>query len=139
MALVKIQWQPRRRQLRQFGMVVLPAVCAIATVSAHRHGAAPRALAALGVVAAAAFLVGLLRPQWLRPLFVGLSLVTFPIGWVVSYAVLTALFVTVFVPAGVIMWLVRHDPMARKLDRSAPSYWTPRDRPSDISRYFRQF
>jgi hypothetical protein len=132
MALVKMNWHPSTRILRQFGMLVLPLVCGLFALKTHHINIA-------GGLAVMAFTVGLARPQWLRGLFVGLTLVTFPVGWLVSYAILTLLFFAVFVPAAAIMKLIGHDPMARKLDRKAKSYWIVRKGKSEISRYFRQF
>src|SRR5262249_50753012 len=92
-----------------------------------------------GALAGIAFTIGLVRPRWLRGLFVGLTLVTFPAGWLVSTALLTLLFFAVFVPAAAIMKLIGHDPMARKRDPKAESYWIVRKGKSEIARYFRQF
>ena len=139
MALVRIDWNPRLRLLRQLGLVVLPIAGAAAAAVAHwKWHNQPAAIAALAV-AAAGFLVGLVRPSLLRPLFVGLNLVTFPIGWVASYLLLTLLFFAVFVPAAAIMKLAGRDPMTRALDRSATSYWLARKQKSELGRYFRQF
>ena len=44
----------------------------------------PRLAATFWVLAVALRLVGLVRPSWLRPVFLGLTLATWPIGWVVS-------------------------------------------------------
>jgi hypothetical protein len=139
MALVKMNWQPTLRQLRQFGMLVLPIVCGFLAFSAQRKWHQPNAVIAFCSLAVVSFLIGLVQPRLLRGLFVGLSLITFPIGWVMSYVVLTLLFCAVFVPAAAIMKLFGHDPMARKLDRSAASYWIVRKDKSQVSRYFKQF
>jgi len=136
MALVKMNWHPSTRVLRQFGMLVLPLVCGLFALKARHHLSLSGGLVGLAVIA---FTIGLVRPRWLRGLFVGLSLAAFPIGWLMSYALLSLLFFAVFVPAAAIMKLIGHDPMARKLDRKAESYWIVRKGKSEISRYFRQF
>ena len=43
-------------------------------------------------------------------------------GWINTRIILGILFYLVFFPAGVIMRLVRNDPMRRKLDKNARSY-----------------
>ena len=50
------------------------------------------AAVALWGVALVLRVVGLARPQALRPVFLALTLVTFPIGWVVSHLTLAMIF-----------------------------------------------
>jgi hypothetical protein len=45
----------------------------------------------------------------------------------------------VLTPIGLLLRAARYDPMNRRLDRHAPTYWVARDRNTPASRYFRQF
>jgi hypothetical protein len=60
----------------------------------------------------------------------------FPIGWVMSHAILILAYFLILTPIG---WLMRffHDPMQRSFDRDSKSYWLPWES-SDSERYFRQ-
>jgi Saxitoxin biosynthesis operon protein SxtJ len=62
----------------------------------------------------------------------------FPVGWAVSHLLLAFVFFAVLTPTGLLMWLVGRDPLQRRWDRSASSYWIPRRTTSDSRRYFRQ-
>lgn len=62
-----------------------------------------------------------------------------PIGWSVSAAVLTLTYYLAIMPIGLIMRLSGYDPMHRRLDRQANTYWIERPPPADKARYFRQF
>ena len=79
------------------------------------------------------------------PLFRGIYRVWFGfsivLGFFVSRIILTILFCVIIVPMGLIMRLVGKDPMDRKLDSKAPSYWKPREPAEDtsIERYQKQF
>jgi hypothetical protein len=63
------------------------------------------------------------------------------IGYFVSRAILTVVFFLVIAPTGLIMRVLGKDPMERKLDRDAASYWQPRVEPEKpgMETYERQF
>ena len=136
MALVKLEWHPSDRQLRQFGIclaVALPALVWFWTASQW-----PTIGAAAGIGAAVAT-IGWLRPRWLAPLFVGLSLAVWPIGLLVSELLFLAVFHLLFWPIGWLRRTLGGDPLQRAFDRDAESYWQPKSQPPDAGSYFRQF
>ena len=63
------------------------------------------------------------------------------LGYFISRGLLTILFIVVMVPTGLIMRLSGKDPMERKFDPDAPSYWIKREHDGDYSveRYEKQF
>ncbi len=63
------------------------------------------------------------------------------LGYFVSRILLTIIFFLVITPTGIIMRLVGKDPMERKLDPAATSYWTRREDEADrgLERYEKQF
>jgi hypothetical protein len=63
----------------------------------------------------------------------------FPIGWVVSHVMLALIYYGVMTPIGLVMRLLGRDPLKRKLDRSADTYWEPREPIANSKRYFQQF
>lgn len=135
MKLVEITWRPRDRQLRQFGLISLVALPLLGWLwGAGTLGCL--ALAGGGVVLAG---IGLLAPQGLRPVFVGLSLITWPIGMVVSEVALLCLFYAVFVPIGLVLQFLGREPLERKFDPQASSYWQPKKRPPNAASYFRRW
>ena len=66
-------------------------------------------------------------------------LVSLPIGWVSSHVLMACLFYLVVAPIGAVMRIFGYDPLARRFDRSRKTYFTRRDHPSELSRYFKQF
>jgi len=142
-----INWNPDERTLRQFGWIALGgfgflAVLAwfewlvfsfgLGTARAYVAGGA----AALGVVAA---LTSLIYPRANRFLFVGLSIAAYPIGYVLSHLLLAALFFGLFAPIAVLFRLIGRDPMKRRFEPAATTYWMPARSTPDHERYFRQF
>jgi hypothetical protein len=145
--LVQIDWNPDRRTLRQFGFIALGGfglLAAAAWFEVLMFGAglgtarAPVALALAGVGAAAA-LCSLLAPQANRWLYLGLICVSFPIGWVVSHAVLALLFFGIFAPIGLALRASGRDPLQRAREPGQASYWTPARRARPAQSYFKQF
>ncbi len=81
----------------------------------------------------------LLWPPGNRPLFVLMSLVTYPIGFVVSHLALAILFFGVLTPVGLLFRLLGRDPLARRFEPDQPSYWVSLPRVTSKRDYFRQF
>jgi hypothetical protein len=84
--------------------------------------------------------VGLIRPSWLRIPFLLLSLITWPIGFVVSQSALAIIYFGVFTPIAIIFRLKGRDALKRKWDKQAKSYWEPRaQKQENIESYFHTY
>ncbi len=136
MPLIRINTQPSRTQLTVFGVAWLVFFAAWGFVAAAKGS--PALARGLWILAGAVPLAGLVVPGLLRLVFLGLSYATYPIGFVVSHVVLAILYYLVFTPIGLIMRLLRYDPLTRRFDPKAPSYWQKRDNPKPVASYFRQ-
>jgi hypothetical protein len=145
--LVQLDFRPDSKQLRQFGFIALAAFGFLGGLILWKGGlfgfpfgsaARPIAVGLWGLGALSAFL-SLVWPQGNRPLFVGLSLLAFPIGFVLSHVVLAVLFFGVLTPVGLLFRLFGHDLLDRSFDKDRKSYWV--DLPETIRQgdYFRQF
>jgi hypothetical protein len=77
-------------------------------------------------------------PPVRRPKFLAWMYAAYPIGWVVSHRVLAIIYFGLLTPIGTLMGVFGYDPMARRFDRAAASYWVERGRNRDPARYFRQ-
>ena len=83
--------------------------------------------------------LGLIRPQTLRPIFVGWMIVAFPIGWTISLIMLAFVYYMVFLPVGLMSRLAGRDPLGLKREHEHTSYWIPNTTATDIRRYFRTY
>jgi hypothetical protein len=90
------------------------------------------------VGAATGGLLGTLRPQWLRPVFVGWMILAFPVGWLVSHLLLGALYFAVFTPLGLLLRLLGKDALGLRRSTAA-SYWQKKPQQTDLRRYLRQY
>jgi len=137
--MIDIRWNPTSRELRQFAGIWCPAFFAlVGGIIYYRTGWLTGA-ACLWAAAALVFTGGLLWPRSARPLYVGLIVCAYPIGWAVSHVLLAAVFYLVLTPIGLAMRLLGRDPMERRFERSGSSYWRRRPGSADASGYFRQF
>jgi saxitoxin biosynthesis operon SxtJ-like protein len=137
MALIHVTWRPGDRQLRVFAAA---AILVASAVGARLHGAgAARAAVVAWAIAGSCLVLAIARPALLRPLYVGLTVVTMPLGYAVSYAALVVLYFGVIMPIGLVLRLCGRDVMGRRRDRAAATYWHPRDTRRSPERYFRLY
>jgi hypothetical protein len=136
--MIEIPWHPSRRELRQFAFLLAAFLLAAAGYAWWRQHSAAWAAAAAGAAVLSAA-VGGMAPQVLRVVYVGWMCLAFPVAWVVSHLVLAVIFFGVITPIGLLVRLVRGDPLQRQFDRQAESYWVPHAPSDDPKRYFQQF
>jgi hypothetical protein len=70
---------------------------------------------------------------------VGLSLLAFPIGFLLSHVVLVVLFFGVLTPVGLLLRLLGHDLLSRGFEKDRKSYWVDLPETTERRDYFRQF
>ncbi|MCP4897230.1 MAG: hypothetical protein GY906_09700, partial [bacterium] len=103
------------------------------------HYEAPRTSVVLWLLAIVVPVIGWIFPRFMRAVFVGMSYAAWPIGFVVSHVVLALVYYLVLTPIGLSLRVFGYDPMQRRVDTEAKTYWIERDATIDAKRYFRQF
>lgn len=148
MSMIQLNTKPDRKTLAQFGLVALVAFGLIGGLifwkkelfGLHLSDGAARTTAfVLWGLGALSALLGLVKPELNRFLFVGLILVTFPIGFVLSYVIMFVIFYLIITPVGLVFRLIGRDPLAKRFDPKAATYWVPHRKAESVERYFRQF
>jgi len=139
MAVIEINRNPTRKDLNQFGFIWLGFLAFFGVIARFKLGE-PTVALVLWVAAVVVPVVGWLIPSVMRAVFLGMSYAAWPIGFVVSHVILALVYYLVFTPVGLAMRIFGYDPMKRRFDEAAPSYWVKRDPvESEAKRYFRQF
>jgi hypothetical protein len=138
MPLVSLNKDPTAKELRTFGLLLPVFFALFGLVVGHRTGSggAQRAVWGAGAALSGAYLAVV---PVRRAVFLGWSYVTYPIGWVVSHLILGFVYFVVITPIGLLVRLFAQDPMQRRRDPSASTYWVRREAERGVRRYFRQF
>ncbi len=137
MSLIRINRNPSGRQLLVFALAWLALLGLLGwrSWSRGRHAGAEAAWA----LAAAVPLAGLLSRRLLRCTYLAMSFATYPIGLAVSRIVLALVYYLALTPIGLTMRLLGHDPLLRRFDPAARSYWTARGGARSPESYFQQY
>jgi hypothetical protein len=136
--MIRINHNPSRRYLAVFALLWLGVFCVLGGMSWWRSGACVTANM-FWAIAVAIPVLGLIWPGALRLVYLAISYATYPIGLVVSYIILAIVYYLVLTPIGIVMRVTGYDPMHRNFDRSAKTYWIPRETEEGTERYFKQF
>ena len=147
--MIKLNVSPERRVLRQFAwfsVVGLPALAAVVVKNVVGLAWADPDLwghlavvsvAAAAVLALVAFELGL--DLLARALFVGLSIVAIPIGFVISHVLLAVVYYLVMTPIALLLRLTGRDVIGKRLDRDAATCWHERTGDRPASSYFKLY
>ncbi len=145
--MIQLDLRPDERTLRQFGFIALVGFGFVAAIAWYEVlifsfglGAAREPVAyGLAGLAALSLLSSLAYPKANLPVYLGISILTYPIGFVLSYVILGTLFYLIIAPIGLVMRAFGADPLERRILPDADSYWE--DAPPAPSRasYFKQF
>lgn len=138
MAIIEINKNPSKRELNWFGLLFLLFFGIVGGI-VWFNTKSLRAPAIIWSTAAVIVIVYYAAPQVRRPLYLVWMYAALPLGWIMSHLVLAAIFYGVITPIGLLMRLLGKDPMQRKIDRTATTYWTEHHPGGDAARYFRQF
>lgn len=128
-----IRFRPADRTLRQFAFLWILFFGILSILLARQHS-----YWQVSALAAAGGLIGLLKPQVMRPVYVGWMMLAFPVGWLVSKIILGALFYGLFTPIGLFFRLRGRDPLCLRRSKGKDTYWTNKPSPRDVRQYFNQ-
>ena len=135
MALVDLNFNPSSRQLRQFGAICVVALPALTWFWTRNPTNASWA-AGLGI---AVCLLSLVSPHLIKAVFVGLTIVTIPIGMIVGELTMLLIYFGVFLPMAIVFRIIGRDSLQRRSGVTKTSYWQKRTPVSSIRRYYQQF
>jgi len=145
--LVELNLNPDRKTLRQFGVIAfigfgLLGVLAYYEKLIFAFGLGKVRLTVVGVLVGLgtlALVFSLVAPKANRFLYVGLTILAFPIGFVLSYVIMGTLYFLIIGPIAILFRLFGRDSMHRGYDPDALSYWTDAKPPRDKGSYFHQY
>jgi hypothetical protein len=138
MALIERYREPTAGELRYFGLMLAGFLGLVGGLIWWQAGSPVSA----GIIWAVGVTVAVLcyaLPPLRRVLFLAWMAAVFPLGWAISHLLLALIYYLIFTPVGLAMRLFGRDPLQRRFDREAPTYWIEHNPADDPARYFRQF
>ena len=138
MSLIEVKKDFSRKELLWFGPLFALFVGIVGGILMHRFEAHNAAYILWGI-SAPLIVIYYLIPALRRPVYLGWLYAVMPIGWVISHVLLTGIYLLLITPIGLLMRLVGYDPMKRRFDQSADTYWITREPTQDMKRYFKQY
>jgi len=139
MSLIEIDWKPKSKQLQNFGKIALVMTVIISLLLYLLKGVAIKWLLIICAFGFIVFIISMISLKLTKMIYLGMILLTMPIGWVVSFIVLAAFYYLLLAPLGLFFRLIGRDPLYRKFDSNAKSYWMNRRPPKGLEQYFHQF
>jgi len=145
--MVELNLRPDARTLRQFGWIALVGFGLLAMLAWNgwlvfarlEAGSRETVAGVLASLAGVSALFSLVWPKANLPIYVGLTVVAFPIGFVLSYVIMATLFYVVIAPVGFALRVAGKDPMDRRFLPAAKTYWVDARAERPRESYFKQF
>jgi hypothetical protein len=138
MSLVEINWNPEKRELRQFGLIAIVVLGAAGIILHFVFGVPGIWASMLAGTGLCICLITLVSARAGRIIYLGLTFAALPIGFVISVLLMAVFYFFVLTPVGLVFKLLGRDPLERKFKPDTTTYWTPREHRDDLERYFHQ-
>jgi hypothetical protein len=139
MFLPEINWNPNSKELRIFAMIALIAATLVSLLLYRFRGLGLQWIAVISSVGAAVLLTSFVSLRATRVIYLGLILVTLPIGLLISFFLLATFYFGIVTPLAIVFRLIGRDPLNREFDPDIDSYWITHHQPDNLDRYFNQF
>lgn len=139
MAIIEVNWNPSRKELRQFAGIWFPLACAMLCWFLYKGTKSWQWPAGFGSVAAVLAVTAFFVPALAHRLYVSWMIAAMPIGWTISHLLMGLIYYVLITPMGLIMRLCGRDSMGRQFQPERDSYWIPHEMPKDKKQYFRQY
>ena len=139
MAIIEVNWNPGRKDLRIFGTAALIATVILACLLHLRKDLPLQWALCIIAFGAVVFVGSLVLPKPTKVIYVIMVSLALPIGLVISTVLMTAFYYLLLTPLGLFFRLVGRDELELKFDRGRESYWVKRRPPKSLKRYFNQF
>lgn len=138
-----VNWKPNEKQLKQFGWVSAIGFVVLSGVLGMKLGwfaegiaLAPKIMWGAGALS---LLLSFVFPKGLVPLYLVMTALAFPIGFIIGNVILVLMFSVLFTPLALFFRARKRDELKLKLDPDANTYWEKVTAAKGMSSYFRQY
>ena len=98
-----------------------------------------KAFLAFAIAGILAFLLARISTKLIKPIYLTMIVLTFPIGWVISHLAMALFYYVIITGIGLIFRLIGRDTLSKKYDLHADTYWLPSKSDRPAKDYFHQF
>ncbi len=137
--MVTINWNPDKKFLRTFGIISLLAAISIFFVLYLIKGLSFQISMIVFIIGLIIFILSRTSLKVTRLIYLGLTLITLPIGLTVSFVVLAIFYFLLLTPLAIFFRLTGRDALGLKFKTNAKSYWEKHTGAESVERYFHQF
>ncbi len=134
-----VNWNPTNKDLRIFSAALACLLAVITTVSAMKMGSFGNVQIILTATGASVLLLGLILPNALHWPYKIWMAVMAPVGYALQTLLLLLFFYLILGSTGLIFRLIGKDPLERKFNRTASTYWQEVEYTKNIRSYFNQY
>jgi hypothetical protein len=126
-----------KNNLKKFGIVMGIAFLAITLFINLKHKSN---ILPTYIISIIFFILAFTLPILLKPIYIIWMRFAYLLAWINTRLILCAIFYLVFTPIGLVMRLLKIDPLDRKIDKNKNSYWIKKEKkdfcPLDYERQF---
>ncbi|MBN1472200.1 MAG: hypothetical protein JW925_10500 [Syntrophaceae bacterium] len=139
MALVSLNLNPTEKQLREFCLAGLCMCLAIGLTLFFLNRIGVNGLLLAVGTGITLFVLSRISTALIKPIYLVLILVTFPIGWLISHFFMALFYFGIVSLIALIFKIIGRDPLTRKYDKNTQTYWISYTKKKSENDYFRQF
>lgn len=139
MALLDINLKPSDKMLKDFGKFALFVSVLIAAFNFYKGFVVLNTAGYIVLGGVLVFVASLISTFLIRPIYITMVVVTFPIGWAISHLILAFFYYCMITPLAIFFKLTGRDIMHRTYDKACKSYWIKHETPTSLKQYKQQF
>jgi hypothetical protein len=139
MALVSLNLKPSQKQLKDFGLIgfIMCAVIGLLLLGLDKIPAI--GFVTFCLVGVALYVLSRISVVLIKPVYLGMIVLTYPIGWFVSHVMMALFYYGIITPVALLFRLLNRDPLCRRYEPDADTYWIQCKQKRSAKDYFRQF
>lgn len=138
MALVSLNLKPKKKILTDFGDIALAMLTVLGLLFMWLGKIQTRGLVIFCIVGLVLYVASRISTALIKPVYLTLIVVTFPIGWVISHLMMAIFYYGVITPVALFFKLKKRDVLYRTYDPKAETYWFPYAKKRTLKDYFNQ-
>jgi hypothetical protein len=139
MALVSLNLKPSQKQLKDFGFISLIMFFVIGLLLLGLGKVPAKGFMIFGLVGIVLFILSRISVALIKPIYLGMIVLTYPMGWLLSHLMMALFYYGIITSVALFFRLINRDPLCRRYEPDADTYWMRCKKKRPLKDYFRQF